>query len=483
MKKCSMGLYAFVVATILCSFIGTAFAQAAAAAAAAPKPQAQSAAQNASPKKTNIAVINLKSSSGVTAGEAELISDRLRGELFNTGKINVMERDQMQEILKEQGFQQSGACSNEACMVEIGQLLGVEQLVSGSLGKVGSMFLVNLRIIDVKTAKIIKVVSEDIKGDIEDVVSNLPGIAVKLVSEATTAPIPIAVEDKKKEEKKPEVKKVEEPKKEEPKEETKVEKPKEEEKKVEVEPSDEKFEKNKNRAGVRLAFNFFGNRINVVESKTYRNSYDLITSSGSYPVKDSDFDKVTYSAFFNPQIKFIIKAGPFMCIDIGPSWTHGAVEYQRTVSTYSGTFLLDTSRIWNDNYNVFGLGLGVNFVKRWYPFKLNVGLLIDFNYMNLIETFTRTVAYDNVSSFTLRDTVYFYNSVNIAPGVRIGAEVMAGKHVGFSFDFIYRYSYFETFSDKADTYDSNGYTNGSVETVYKIDMPSVAFGLGVNFYY
>ena len=57
------------------------------------------------PAKKNIAVINLKNGSGVTAGESELISDRLRGDLFNTDKVNVMERDQMQEILKEQGFQ------------------------------------------------------------------------------------------------------------------------------------------------------------------------------------------------------------------------------------------------------------------------------------------------------------------------------------------------------------------------------------------
>jgi len=50
--------------------------------AQAGQPVAQKpAAQQTGPKKTNIAVINLKSSSGVTAGEADLISDRLRGDL------------------------------------------------------------------------------------------------------------------------------------------------------------------------------------------------------------------------------------------------------------------------------------------------------------------------------------------------------------------------------------------------------------------
>jgi curli biogenesis system outer membrane secretion channel CsgG len=84
-------------------------------------------------KKLNIAVTTIKNASGVTEGEVELLADRLRAELFNTGAVNVMEREQMQEILKEQGFQQSGACNDEACLVQMGQMLGVQKLVSGSL--------------------------------------------------------------------------------------------------------------------------------------------------------------------------------------------------------------------------------------------------------------------------------------------------------------------------------------------------------------
>jgi hypothetical protein len=110
----------------------------------------------------------------------------------------VMERSQMQEILKEQGFQQSGVCTDEGCMVEMGKLLGVQQLVGGSIGKLGSMYLVNLRCIDVKTAKIVAVVSEDVKGGIEEVVGVLAATAQRLAAgggpstarTAQTAPTP-----------------------------------------------------------------------------------------------------------------------------------------------------------------------------------------------------------------------------------------------------------------------------------------------------
>ena len=38
----------------------------------------------------------------------------------------------MEQILVEQGFQQSGCTTNE-CMVEVGKLIGVEKIVSGSI--------------------------------------------------------------------------------------------------------------------------------------------------------------------------------------------------------------------------------------------------------------------------------------------------------------------------------------------------------------
>ncbi len=136
------------------------------------------------PRKPTIAVLNLKNAANVSKGEADIISDRLRIELFKTGNVEVMEREQMQTVLEEQGFQASGACSDEGCMVEMGQLLGVQFLITGSIGKLGNLYLLNFRSIDVKTGKINKVVSEDINGYIEEVVGRLSDIAWDLTSKA-----------------------------------------------------------------------------------------------------------------------------------------------------------------------------------------------------------------------------------------------------------------------------------------------------------
>ena len=64
----------------------------------------------------NIAVNSL-ASSGISADEAGSLTNTLRSELGKTGKYSVMERSQMEEVLKEQGFQQSGACVEATCAI------------------------------------------------------------------------------------------------------------------------------------------------------------------------------------------------------------------------------------------------------------------------------------------------------------------------------------------------------------------------------
>ena len=77
----------------------------------------------------------------------------------------------MDAILQEQGFQQTGACSDASCIVEVGQLLAVHKMLGGSIGLVGRAYSINLRIIDVQSGKIERQVSHDIRSSKEDLVS------------------------------------------------------------------------------------------------------------------------------------------------------------------------------------------------------------------------------------------------------------------------------------------------------------------------
>ncbi len=118
------------------------------------------------PQKENIAVITIGGS--ISESEAMIMTDKLVSELMKARQFTVIERTEMDEILKEQGFQQTG-CTDENCAVEIGQLLGAQKIVTGNVGKVGDIFSISLRIIDVQKGEINATSSVETKGNIEDV--------------------------------------------------------------------------------------------------------------------------------------------------------------------------------------------------------------------------------------------------------------------------------------------------------------------------
>ncbi|MFH0919828.1 MAG: CsgG/HfaB family protein [Fibrobacterota bacterium] len=130
---------------------------------------------------------------GLAAGEALTLTDALSSHLSNTNTFRIMERGKMDMILKEQGFQQSGACTDQACVVEMGQLLGVQQMITGSIGKVGGTYSVNIRMINVTTSEIIRTVSKVYKGQIDGVLTDImPVVANELAQAVSPSAAPVA---------------------------------------------------------------------------------------------------------------------------------------------------------------------------------------------------------------------------------------------------------------------------------------------------
>jgi len=111
--------------------------------------------------------VNELTGTELTSGELTTLSNRLRSELIKTGQFKVMERAEMNAILAEQGFQQSGACDEASCVVEVGRLLGVQKIAAGSVGRIGTDFYtISLRLIDVSTGEISKSADYDFTGEL-----------------------------------------------------------------------------------------------------------------------------------------------------------------------------------------------------------------------------------------------------------------------------------------------------------------------------
>jgi len=107
---------------------------------------------------------------GVSENDILALGNRFRSEIFKAGNFILLEREKMNEILNEQGFQQSG-CTSDVCLIQVGNLLNVELIAGGSISKVGTIYSIELRIIRVETGEIISIATQDIKGGIENVLT------------------------------------------------------------------------------------------------------------------------------------------------------------------------------------------------------------------------------------------------------------------------------------------------------------------------
>jgi hypothetical protein len=114
-----------------------------------------------------IAVLDLEGY-GIQQHEAKTLSARLENQLMTCKNFVLLERSKMNEILKEQGFQQTG-CTSDECAVEVGRLVNVDHLVTGSVGLVGRVYYLNLKYISVEQGIIERIVEETVRGGIEEV--------------------------------------------------------------------------------------------------------------------------------------------------------------------------------------------------------------------------------------------------------------------------------------------------------------------------
>jgi hypothetical protein len=97
--------------------------------------------------------------SGISSSEARVIVDFITSHIVETDKYIVIDRMQREANLEEIEFSYQD-CSDEECQIEIGRLLSANQIVIGSLGKVGNRYILNIRLILVETGETLRSVSE-----------------------------------------------------------------------------------------------------------------------------------------------------------------------------------------------------------------------------------------------------------------------------------------------------------------------------------
>ena len=111
------------------------------------------------------------------------VTDALTEAVFNTGKIKIIERANVEALLEEQKFQASGLV-NEATAKSIGMIAGVDYVCYGTLKDLGDSFTVNVRIVDVETGELCAISRTSVTKD--EYLMKQPQSAVSVSKTAST---------------------------------------------------------------------------------------------------------------------------------------------------------------------------------------------------------------------------------------------------------------------------------------------------------
>ncbi len=139
---------------------------------------------NSQDSRQTVAVIDFDAS-GISQLEATSLTNRFRTAVGDVGAMRLVERGMMEEVLQEQGFQQTG-CTSEECAVEVGQLLGVQNMIGGSIGRVGDTFTLDVRMISVQSGISLMTKQKTYAGKIDGLIIEVEVLAYELYG--TTVP-------------------------------------------------------------------------------------------------------------------------------------------------------------------------------------------------------------------------------------------------------------------------------------------------------
>ena len=129
--------------------------------------------------RPTLAVLDFDSES-VSASDTAVIVDLLSTEIFQTRRFRVIDRKQRERILGELKFALSD-CSDESCQLEAGKMLAAEKIIVGSLGRVGSRYVCNARMVDVETGETLSANSTNVFTSLDELLDAVRLIASELV--------------------------------------------------------------------------------------------------------------------------------------------------------------------------------------------------------------------------------------------------------------------------------------------------------------
>ena len=132
-------------------------------------------------QNTVVAVFDFENN-GLNDAQVRQVRSRLESELEKAGGLAIVERKQINEVLKEQKLQISGLV-DDSDLVDIGSMAGATHILSGSVGKMDdTYYTISAKLVNTASGKVEQTASYDAEKGISDLMKNgLKSLARDLV--------------------------------------------------------------------------------------------------------------------------------------------------------------------------------------------------------------------------------------------------------------------------------------------------------------
>jgi len=139
------------------------------------------ASEKAPEKKVKISVMELKAENGIDKGVVTLLYELILTEFQEYSNLSVISKTDISSMVQYETEKELAGCDETSCMAEIGGALGVDKVVIGHVGKLGSSYVVTLKLMNIKKATVENRVSKTIPADEDKLIPVIKFLANKLL--------------------------------------------------------------------------------------------------------------------------------------------------------------------------------------------------------------------------------------------------------------------------------------------------------------
>jgi TolB-like protein len=115
-------------------------------------------------KNNMIAILDFTNIDGRKSVLGRYLAEQTSNNLFRNSDLRFVERAQINKVIDEMKFGTSGFVSDESA-VRIGQLLGADAVVLGTLTRIGRRISVSLKVVETKSGRILSSGTTEIEGE------------------------------------------------------------------------------------------------------------------------------------------------------------------------------------------------------------------------------------------------------------------------------------------------------------------------------